>query len=257
MRIHCWLYNQALSDRQVAYKRHGKSDTYYDQQRAVKVIRALFPDMEELGSHALQNTIKRVDFAYSRFFSGLAKYPRFKSIRHYSGWTYPDPSGWKALTNGINEHLEITNLGCIQMRGQARTWGKPTTCTIVYRNGKWYASITVQCTPVRETDIGAVGLDFGCLTAVAMSDGTRHENPKFLANTQAKIRAASKAKRRNASLSTRKEFQHLNVGGKLLKKFLNYRHKLLIKEKTGLIRLLHRLLGVIPWWQLRNLISKG
>lgn len=195
-RLHCWLYNQALSDRQVSYKQHGKSVSYYVQQRAVKVIRALFPELEELGSHALQNTLKRLDFAYSRFFGGLAKYPRFKSIRHYSGWTYPDRSGWKALTNGVNGHLEIANLGRMQIRGMARTWGKPTTCTIVYRNGKWYASITVQCIPVRETGIGAVGLDFGCLTAVAMSDGTKIENPKFLANTQARIRACSKAKHR-------------------------------------------------------------
>lgn len=204
-RLHCWLYNQALSDRQIAYKRDGKSVNYYDQQRAVKVFRALFPEIEELGSHALQSTLKRVDYAYSRFFAGLSKYPRFKSIRHYSGWTYPDSSGWKALTNGDNGHLEITNLGRIQMRGQARTWGKPTTCTIVHRNGKWYASITVQCVPIRETDTGAIGLDFGCLTAVAMSNGARIENPKFLAKAQTKIRSLSKEKRRKRSPNYKKK----------------------------------------------------
>jgi transposase len=77
------------------------------------------------------------------------------------------------------------------MRGKARTWGTPSTCTIVYRNGKWYASITVNCEPVRETRVGAVGIDFGTLTAVACSDGTKIENPKFLSTAIIKIRKAS------------------------------------------------------------------
>ena len=134
--------------------------------------------------------------AFQRFFKGLGGYPKFKSIRHYSGWTYPCIAGWKALSDGKNGHLELSNLGKIQMRGKARTWGKPTTCTIVNRQGIWYASITVQCNPARETSTGAVGLDFGCLTAVAMSDGSIVENPRYLATTQAKIRNASKSKRR-------------------------------------------------------------
>jgi putative transposase len=39
-------------------------------------------------------------------------------------------------------------------------------------------------------------LDFGCLTAVATSDGTLIENPRLLATTKTKISIASKAKRR-------------------------------------------------------------
>jgi len=54
------------------------------------------------------------------------------------------------MTNGKNGYLEFANLGKMQMRGQARTWGRPTTCTIVYRpsEDQWYASITVNCEPV-------------------------------------------------------------------------------------------------------------
>ena len=84
-----------------------------------------------------------------RFFKGLGGYPKFKASRRYSGWTYPCKAGWKTSTSGKNGHLNITNLGKIQMRGMARSWGIPTTCTILFRNGKWFASITVQCTPTR------------------------------------------------------------------------------------------------------------
>ena len=93
------------------------------------------------------------------------------------------------------------------MRGQARTWGTPSTCTIVYRQGKWYASITLKCEPIRKTGTGAVGIDFGTLTAVAMSDGTKIENPRFLGKAQAKIKRASKQKRRKQSPSFKKRIK--------------------------------------------------
>ena len=153
--------------------------------------------------------MKRVDFAFQRFFKGIGGYPKFQSIRKYSGWTYPDArQGFKVHSTGVNGYLELRDLGFqIQMRGKARTWGTPTTATIVYRNGLWYASITVNCEPVRETGSGAVGIDFGVLTAAALSDGTKIENPKFLANTQVKIKIASKAKRRKRSPNFKKKIK--------------------------------------------------
>lgn len=171
-RLHKDLYNAAIANRKTQYKHFKKSVSYYEQQNCLPEFKEVWQEYKPLGSHALQATLKRVDMAYQRFFKGKAGYPKFKSIRHYSGWTYPCRAGWKVLSDGKNGYLELSNLGKIQMRGEARTWGKPTTCTIVNRQGVWYASITVQCTPIRETSCGAIGLDFGCLTAVATSDGT-------------------------------------------------------------------------------------
>ncbi|MDJ0536063.1 MAG: transposase, partial [Xenococcaceae cyanobacterium MO_207.B15] len=150
--------------------------------------------------------LKRVDFAFVRFFQGLGGYPRFRSIKNYSGWTYPDGrQGFKAHTSGKNGYLELTDLKVkIQMRGQARTWGKPTTCTIVYRDNKWYASITVKCLPERKTGTGAIGLDFGCKIAIADSNGNLITPPKFLANASKKIHKISKQLRRKRKPERRK-----------------------------------------------------
>jgi putative transposase len=204
-RLHKDLYNAALYNRKTQYQRFGKSITYYDQQNSLPEFKKVWTEYKELGSQALQATLKRVDMAYERFFKGLSGYPRFKSIRRYGGWTYPATSGWKAHTTGDNGYLELSNLGQIQIRGKARTWGTPTTCTIVHRNGKWYASITVKCEPVRETGTGAIGVDFGTLTAVACSDGTNIENPRFLAATTEKIKVASRQKRRKRSPNFKKK----------------------------------------------------
>jgi putative transposase len=166
-----------------------------------------WPEYKELGSQALQSTVKRVDYAFSRFFKGLGKYPKFKSIRTYRGWTYPSTAGWKAHTIGDNGYLELSNLGQVQMRGKARTWGSPTTLTILWKNGKWYASITINCEVKRETGIGCTGLDFGTFHAVAMSDGTIIDNPKFLARTQEKIKKISRSLRRKRAPNCKKKIK--------------------------------------------------
>ena len=205
-KMHQLLYNAAICNRKVQYEKFGHCVSYLEQQNSLPAFKQVWPEYKELGSHTLQATLKRVDLAYQSFFKRLRGKPKFKSIRHYSGWSYPDAQSWKVHTTGDNGYLELTDLKLsIQMRGKARTWGTPTTCTIVYRNGIWYASITVECIPVRETDSGAVGLDFGTYHAVAMSDGTLIENPRFLGKSQGKIKRASKQKRRQRAPNFKKK----------------------------------------------------
>jgi putative transposase len=197
-RLHAYLYNACVEHRKTSYQQFGKSISYFDQQAAIVPFKADWEEYRALNHGSLQATVKRVDFAFERFFKGLGGYPKFHAIRNYSGWTYPDArQGFKVHSTGDNGYLELRDLDLqIQMRGKAHQWGTPSTCTIVYRHGKWYASISVKCEPVRETGTSAVGIDFGTLTAVAMSDGTKIENPRFLGKTQAKIKKASKQKRR-------------------------------------------------------------
>jgi putative transposase len=197
--MHKDLYNAALYHRKTEYQKFGNKIDYFQQQNCLPEFKKCFSEYKELGSHALQASLKRVDFAYARFFKGLGKSPRFKSIRHYSGWTYPCMAGWQVETEGKNGHLTLSNLGRMQMRGEARTWGKPTTCTIVYRNGCWYASITVQCQPQRQTGTGSVGIDLGCKEAITLSTGEKISKPDFLYEGQHKVKAASKKLRRKRS----------------------------------------------------------
>ena len=216
-RMHKDLYNAAIANRKTQYERFGHTVSYYEQQNSLPAFKAVWTEYKQLGSHTLQATLKRVELAYQSFFKGLRGKPKFKSIRHYSGWTYPDSAGWKIHTTGDDGYLELTDLKVsIRMRGKASTWGKPTTCTIVYRNGCWYASITVECTPVRETGTGAIGIDFGTYHAAALSDGTVIDNPRFLARATEKIKKASKQKRRKRAPNFRKKVK----GSKRWKKWV-------------------------------------
>jgi putative transposase len=207
--LHKDLYNSAVSNRFTQYQKFGHQVNYFEQQNSLPAFKEVWTEYKECNCMTLQATLKRVDYAFQRWFKGLGKRPKFKSIRHYSGWTYPSKTGWKAHTTGDNGYLKLAKIGLIQMRGKGRIWGKPTTCTIAYRNGKWYASISVEVEQiVRNTNIGAVGIDFGCKTALAITDGENHsfvKAPKFLRNSEAKIKHLSKGKRRKVAPSKKKK----------------------------------------------------
>lgn len=203
-RLHCLLYNAAVANRRTQYKHFGKSVDYYEQQNCLPQFKKVWIEYQEINSQALQATLKRVDLAYQSFFKGLRGYPKFKSGRRYSGWTYPAKSGWKALTNGKHGKLKLSKIGNIRMRGQARTWGEPTSCTIFYRHSKWYASVTVKCEPIRSTGKSAVGIDLGCVDAITFSDGTSEVAPKFYSKKLAKIKQLSQEKRRKRAPNRKK-----------------------------------------------------
>jgi putative transposase len=244
-KLHKDLYNAAVNNRFTQYQKFNHKVDYFEQQNCLPAFKEVWVEYKELPSHALQATLKRVDFAFERWFKGLCKRPRFKSIRHYSGWTYPDPAGFKVESNGENEYLNLSKIGKIwlnatlryQMRGQAKYWGKATTCTIVFRNGKWYASITVnvleQVLKPEILPIGAVGIDLGCKSALSITDGENHQQidaPKFYRIAEQKIKKVSKEKRRkrapnrNKKIKASRRFKKSQVKvSKLARKVANQR----------------------------------
>jgi putative transposase len=249
-RLHKELYNSAVCERKVAYQKFGKSVSYFDQQNNLPAFKEVWTEYRNINSQALQATIKRVDFAFCRFFKGLAKYPKFKSIRHYSGWTYPSFTGWKAHSTGDNGYLELAKIGQIQMRGKARLWGTPKALDIVYRNGKWYASIVLEVDETllknsRKTGDGVIAIDLGCTDAIAWSN--RHDDglvaaPRFLRNAERQIKKLSKIKRRKRSPNYKKKVkasrrwkQVQKRIGKLYRKVANQRQNWVHQETAQIV----------------------
>ncbi len=212
-RLHKDLYNAAVYHRKTEYQKFGKSTKYLDQQNCLPAFKEQWTEYKNINSQALQATLKRVDFAFNRFFTGLTKYPKFKSIRHYSGWTYPSGTGWKVHSIGDNGYLELAKIAQIQMRGKARLWGNPKTCDIVYRNGKWYASIALEIDDEllknsRQTNTGTIAIDLGCKDAIAWTNGDKDgliEAPRFLRKAEQQIKKLSKSKRRKRSPNYKKK----------------------------------------------------
>lgn len=225
---------------------------YFDQQAALPAFKQCWPEYQDLNAGSLQATVKRADFAFQRFFKLKSGYPRFKAKRNYSGWTYPDSrQGFKVHSDGVNGTLELRDLKLnLQMRGKARDWGRATTCTILYRNDKWYASITVEVVTPKPypTGNGAIGIDLGVATAVtvAKDDGSYEEieNPQFVKRSAQKHRRTSKRLRRKrspnfkkrikASRRWKKQRRHLSrIESKIARQRKDWQHQLTTHIVSG------------------------
>jgi putative transposase len=85
---------------------------------------------------------------------------------------------------------------------QVRFLGEESTAT--------YLSLpdTVDCIPERtSTDTGAIGLDFGCLHAIADSNGNFVENPRFVKQAQAQVNKIAKKSRRKRPPNFKKKIR--------------------------------------------------
>lgn len=238
--LHQRLYNTALEQRINAYKKQKKSLNFAEQCRELTILRNEMPEYKNLNAQSCQVTLKRLDLSFQQFFRRVkvkeAKvgFPRFKSYDRFSGWGYKTHGdGWKLLSgeNNKNGFLRLSGIGQIKIRGKARNIGIPKTCEIQHKQGKWYASITVNCEVKRKSGNKAIGIDWGLSTfaTIATSDNKieQIENPRFIRKNLKELKTKQrelsrkkfgsnnrrKAKRIVSKLhakisNTRKEFLH-------------------------------------------------
>lgn len=190
--LHQRVYNTALEERIRAYQAEGTSLNFASQCKALTQWRAHVPALAEVNAQSLQVTLKRLDLAFAAFFRRVKAgetpgFPRFKTLQRFSGWGYKTHGdGWKLLAgDGMKHgHVRLSGVGMVRMRGQARTVGEAKTAEVLHKAGKWYVSVTVECSPDRASGNKAVGVDWGLETfaTVVDSDGGNDPvpNPRFL-----------------------------------------------------------------------------
>jgi putative transposase len=218
VRLHCELYNAALQERIEAYRKAGKSISYYDQQNVLPEIKLARPEFVELGSHALQQTLRRLDLAFQAFFRRVkagqtAGFPRFKANARFSGFCYPDPAGWKVLKLGQRGGTLRLGSGkdamMIRLRGRHRfgVEATPNDVTITRKNGEWFASVTLRvpdsaCARERHDDQQR-GVDFGVTDWATFDTGHTIENPRWVRNELPRLAALQRQRARKKKGSVR------------------------------------------------------
>ncbi|MEA3104638.1 MAG: putative transposase [Caballeronia mineralivorans] len=250
MRLHCELYNAALEERIDAYRKAGKSISYYDQQNALPEIKAARPEFVELGSHALQQTLRKLDLAFQAFFRRIKAgqtpgFPRFKASQRFSGFCYPDPAGWKLAQNGTRGATlrlgSAQDAMSIRARGQHRfgDGAKPNDLTITRKNGEWFASVTLRvsedaCACAR-TGEDHRGVDFGLTDWATFDNGETIDNPRFVRNEMPRMADLQRQQARKKRGSIR--YQRLGKQvAKLHERIGHLRREFLHKTTTRLVK---------------------
>ena len=206
---HRLLSNAALQERIDAWQKKKISITYNQQQNVLPALKKEIPELAELGSQALQETLRRVDRSFQNFFRRCKAgqtpgFPRFKS---FDSFCYPSPAGWSYIPLPAKEGMKKARGGMLRVgdlllkvRGMSRFQSfesndltlKRISKAVVGKNGKvkqkavWEASITLRLAPQDckrdRTGNEIRAFDQGLTDRLVFDNGEKVENTRLLRN---------------------------------------------------------------------------
>jgi putative transposase len=185
------LYNAALEERIGAYRKAGKTLTYFEQCKGLSQWRKDDPEAAQLPVRLQRATLKRLDEAYHGFFrrlrlGGKPGFPRFRGQGWFDSFGFRECAGSMTLKSG---RLHFKGMpGSLRVHWHRELPGGPIKCCTFRRTAKGWSvgfAVEVAAADPRRTAT-AVGVDVGISTFAALSDG--HSIPS--------LRAARKAARR-------------------------------------------------------------
>lgn len=234
-----FLYNCALEQRIICYKQWHKSINYYDQANTLKEIRSFDEGIAQLNFSVSQNVLRQLDKAFQAFFKRIKQgdkpgFPRFKGINRFRSITFP------AYGDGIklkSEKLYVQNVGHIRIKLHRNIEGIIKTVTIKKHNGRFYASFS--CNEVSQNILTAsdkeIGIDVGIKAFAVMSDGQTIGNPKYMKQSETKLKEIQSRYSKKRSKNLKKKLSRLHE--KISNQRKDFQHKLsrTIINKFGFI----------------------
>lgn len=230
-----YVYNYFLNRRISVYKESKETLNNILCSRELTQLKKELDWLKEPDKWALQNALRDLDDAYKRFFSGLAKFPKFKSKKNNR------KSYRTTFTNNSIEFgnkLKLPKLGRVKYRDKKHTIdGRILNATISQEpNGNYYCSIcyTNDKVPVFVRTDEYVGIDLGLKEFAITSDGIKYGNPKFLAKSLKKLARLQKALSRKSSGSNNRNKARIKVA-KCYVHITNQRNDFLQKLSSELV----------------------
>jgi putative transposase len=186
------VWNRTLAARQTRWVTQRRRTSYRETDAALTVMKRL-PELaflNEVSSVPLQQTLRHQHAAFTAFFAGRARHPRYESRRgrqvaHFTRSAFRWRGGqlWLAKTSApLRLVWSWPDLDPATLT--------PTSVTVTRDpDGRWYVSIHVELpAPAPLPPTGrAVGVDLGVTEFAVTSDGTRIANPRHLERKAANL----------------------------------------------------------------------
>ena len=200
----------------MAYQTLKVTVNYSDCSRWFKSQRVANPYFARLNFSSAQTTMRRLDKAFSRFFSrvkakqGRAGYPRFKGKDKFNSITFPRHGDGIRL---IGNRLRVQHVGTIRVKLHRPVQGVIKTVTVRREAGKWYVIVDCEIpdTSIGQSALPPAGIDVGLTAFLTTSTGTIEPNPRYLKNALPRLRVAT----RSVSRKKRKGKNRSKAGRKL------------------------------------------
>lgn len=199
---HRLLYNAALEERREAYRKQGVGVSYKMQADQLKALRREVEEAAFLNFSSMQQTLRRLDKAFSAFFERIkrgdkAGCPRFKGKGWFKSVCYVYGDGIR-LKDG---RLYVQNVGLVRLF-QHRPLPEGATVKMVVlkrdRMGNWFAILQTELPdPVPVTHDGpAIGVDMGLEFFATLSNGEHLANPRWYRQQEERLGLLQKRRAR-------------------------------------------------------------
>ena len=205
------VYNWALSEKDKHYKETGKSLSKRQLQDMVVASKKADKEwLTEVNSQSLLASLANLETAFTNFFQGRAKFPRFKS--KYAGWqSFQCPQ--HVTVDFQQGQINLPKLKGIKAKLHRPFVGKVKTVTIKRSpSGKYFASVLVDndaidLIPSLIEPEHTVGLDVGLTAFLIDSEGNKTDNPKLLKASLARLAIEQKklSRKKKGSGSSEKQ----------------------------------------------------
>lgn len=197
-----FVWNWALAEWNRQYEAGGKPTALKLKKQFNEIRREQFPWTWEVTKNASDQPFLDLGKAFTAFFEGKARRPKFKSKKKSK------PSFYLA-----NDQLElgdhriwIPKLGWVNLAENLRFQGKVTGARITKTADWWFISITVEIPDeLPDKRKAAVGIDVGLNRLATLSTSEGYENQAFLRTALKKLRQANKRLHRRVKGSKNRE----------------------------------------------------
>src|SRR2546426_6654909 len=184
-----FVWNWALAEWNRQYEAGEKPTAFKLKKQFNEIRREQFPWTWEVTKNASDQPFVDLGKAFTAFFEGRARRPRFKSKKRSK------PSFYLANDQcELGDHrIWIPKLGWVNMAENLRFKGKVKGARITKTADWWFVSIQVEMPdsiPVKRP--AAVGIDVGLNRLATLSTGEEVENQAFLKTALKKLRQANK-----------------------------------------------------------------
>ena len=189
---------------------------------------------EDCYSSVLQCVAINLNKAYTNFFEGRAKFPRFKSKHHKQSIQYPQN------VTAVGHCLNIPKIGEVKAVFHRPIEGKIKTVTISQTpTDKYFASILceVEDAKTKQGPDKILGIDLGLKDFAIVNDGeqvTKYSNPKYLKRHEKNLARQQKKLARKTKGSKSREKSKKQVA-KVYEKLSNSRQDFLHKLSRKLV----------------------
>lgn len=183
-----FIYNFMLNLKEKLYKNFNINLSYNNMSKILTELKRHKLWLCEVDAVALQQSLKNLDNAYQKFFSGNG-YPKFKSKRDKNSYR---TNGKTISLDQNNYKIKIPKIGWIKFRDKYNFNGLTKIYNInISENssGKYFASISAEVDIETFTKTKkSCGIDLGLKDFCILSNGTKFNNPRFLVNNQKQLK---------------------------------------------------------------------